>query len=470
MNFLRLLALFFAVGCLGGKTSKDETLNLKGPKGRSLNHERNESKSRIGKFGKYIGAGALGLVSFWIATSFQKNGNIVNVDLEPDKYNSNLNVFEGVLNNENMLEISKRNLKKEEDGEGVLGKIGYSISNERFFSSGFELAPVDIYGGEESYLIHKVPLPVTLEKFYSDFHFLRSPASSNPALRFSGEDNASFRAMVPFKTDEVATVNCRAEKNRCILDLSVTTFGGLKEASKRDFSATIEDSFCDKYSYVDLVRSEKYGLMTVLKNSEDKVYLFTLDLEQPNPFLSTRVLDYMGLIYSIKLIEEKYLLIGGYLESNLLTLIDLDSFAKVDEISDNEMYLLSLGVGAAAVRDSKYVYPMGVQEGKIKINLESPVENINLPLIRGTKDGSIIELFSGDKGISWKLRNARLQLIDEGEIWEQDFANKDLGKSCSNNCLEWECLKDSTSCLFMYDKNGEKYVRELFLNQKKTLF
>ncbi len=462
MNFLRFSVLLLAVSCLEGNESKNKNVHLKGPGKSSYSiYEGNTSNSRMGKIGKYIGAAALGLASFWIATNYSKSNSYERADLVLDQgalgLNHDLNSFESILDNENQFKMIRRDGEVSEVGEGTLGMVGYSISEEEFIISA--LPSLYVLGSSDFYATYSKQWVLQSGKgwAYSEISLLDSPVWSNKSPQPNG--NAyHFSSFVPLSKNKVAMSKCMDESEGCSFHIQEATVVNGKLSLERSFSSKIMECSCDKSSqYVSMVNTQKYGLISLWSGNTNRgnIYLSSINLDASTPSLSTKILgNILGSVYSAELIEENYLLANILISGQAFFVINLDSLSITDKINNPAKGLTKLFVfknGLGAIVGSNNAFPIEVKEGKI--NLGPPSNIIEDPLnVKGTK-GGLIELSSSLKGVSWKFHDTQLKLVDEGEILSESLAGKDL------RC---DCLSESINCLLAYTSDGNNYLREIF--------
>ena len=467
MYSLRFLVLFLFLECSGFHTPKSGRATFKAFKEDSLLASRSgKTQSRVGKISKYLGAGALGILSFWAAKGYQQSdgGEVMNLNSNQNDLNSNriFDSFDGILDNGNEFEMFRRDTPAGVDGEGVLGIVDYSVSDEKFVITG--PTSFDVLADKDFYAIYDRYWTLGSEGWsYSKINFIVSPIWGDRSPEFN-KDVFSYASFIPLNKNKIAMARCEKEEDGCSFHIKESSISRGTISSDRNFISRVPNCSCDKSTQsVRLIDSAKYGLIALWSGSTNggDVYLSSIDLEQSEPSLNTKILeDIDGTVYSAKLIKEGYLLANIMNRSQTLFLLNMDSLSVADQITNpakglTQLFIFNDGVGA--VRGSNYVFPLKIEGNKI-VSGESSNDISESLSIKGTKDG-LVELSSTANGVTWKLYDSELLLVDRGEVLLGDL---------SDNELRWDCLKGSASCLIIYGKDGSKQMREIFFTKKKT--
>ena len=473
MNYCNFVILFIFMSCSNSKECGSGNICSKMPKSdaKILNRDV-ESKSRMGRIGKYLGAGALGLLSFWIASDYGKiessgdRGQISDqFDLSPDELHSSENEFR----------LSRRNDMPIDFSEGILGKMNCSIGEQEVVYEGSKY--FDVMAKDDFYAIYRKDWPKQAGDgwVYSDINFFDSPVKGDQAQRFNGHKH-SFSSFAPLSENRLVFAKCVKEESGCSFHLSDGILANEQLSSKRDFSsANIPGCLCDEdnqYIHLVDVGNDKIvalwsGSKTRTENIVDgRLYLSSIDLGETSPSLSTSVLgSTTGTVLSAKLLKGSNYVLANVLTSvQTLLLVNLDSSSISDQAINpagtssfvSPLYTFDNMLGA--VGNTNNFFPIEIRgESIILGNAQNSVGMEFILNVKGTKDG-LVKLSSAEKGISWKFFDSVLQLEDEGEILLEDGEIKSF---------TWDCLDMLTNCIIFYQHDGNKQMREIFFTKKK---
>ena len=467
MNFLRLLALFFAVGCLGEKTT-DKAFEPKSNKiSESRINKKSKSSSMLKKTGKFLTSGILVAASAWVASNFlYSNGGSESFDDRFQYGEKNDKIFD--------LELGGNRLIKRDSEELI------SVGNEMFlYEEPFESIGMPVIDAGDEFYFHQLKFN---SEPYSSIVTIGSPSERNNVFEL-GRFDYNFQ----YDPQRVYTKKLKNSSDgkrfafhqfdRQSMEIKIGVMSNENMLNFKDYiitdckSSRLVNIFFEKDENI-----EVFWVGTEEKSGDEGIFRAVFSSSSPT-VQSSKDIEFIKIIPGkvesyVKIAPDMILLQYFSYEKNinLLSLIDFDAEKIVDTIDspvgENKIKIFNFNNGKGAVGDntSGRVWFLKCTKTEVDLN-EKFVTSNSIDKLRSTHFG-LVELNAQEN----LEVNLKFFDTDGNNVYSDIFS---VSKNAHNSLLfgsTWVCLQKGNSCLLSYS-DGERMIglEIKFDFEKKTL-